>query len=188
MHLATNPRVPLVLSSNVFRRTFATQSLYVGRSLWAICLQMGHSQIRTTESYVKFDQYEHANQVRDALNEFGQKSLSLWHDPIILEDLDADERESVLAAREERDQGVGLCRYTECVKAAEGSAPPCCLCEHLVTSAEFLKAWDAEIASRKKEIERLSKRADYEHIVAQLRYQLGRFEANLKYLQGKFKK
>ena len=187
-HKITRDGVPLVLSSNVFRRTFATQSLYVGRSLWAICLQMGHSQIRTTESYVKFDQYEHANQVRDALNEFGQKSLSLRHDPLILEDLDADERESVLAAREECDQGVGLCRYTECVKAAEGSAPPCCLCEHLVTSAEFLKAWEAEIASRKKEIERLSKRADYEHIVAQLRYQLGRFEANLKYLQGKFKK
>ena len=146
---------PLSLNSTVLRRTYTTRELYLGRSIWALRLQLGHASIRTTRRYGKFDLFEHPAEVGAALDEYGRKSLILWHRPLLLAELDPAERDSLLGLKTERDQDVGLCRHDGCIKISAGSPPPCSLCEHLATGPEFVKAWDDEQRRREGEMEKL---------------------------------
>ena len=146
---------PLVLNTIVLRRTYVTRELYMGRSIWALRLQLGHSTVMTTRRYGKFDLLEHPAEVGAALDEYGRRSLALWHRPLLLAELEPAERDRLLGIEEGRDQDVGLCRHDGCIKISAGSPPPCSLCEHLVTGPEFLKAWDDEQRGREVEMEEL---------------------------------
>jgi hypothetical protein len=167
------------------RRTYATRELYRGRNLWALRFQLGHEDIKTTLGYIKFDRYEHPAEVRDALDRHGRNILALWKKPLLLQNLDSEERTALLRLRNEREQDVGLCRHEHCLKAAAGNPPPCSLCEHLVTGPEFFIAWDNELDRRERGIEELRTEYGSDHTVTQLSYQLEQFKANYAYLKGR---
>jgi len=150
----------------------------MGRSIWALRLQLGHSSITTTRRYGKFDLYEHPAEVGAALDEYGRKSLTLWHRPLLLAELDPAESDRLLGLKTERDQDVGLCRHVGCIKISAGSPPPCSLCEHLVTGPEFLKAWDDEQRGREAEIEKLRSTPDAGQLLAQHSSQYEVFKMN----------
>lgn len=174
----------LKITGQMLRRTYVTRELYMGRSIWALRLQLGHSSLRTTRRYGKFDLLEHPSIVGAALDEYGRKSLSLWHHPLFLADLEPSERERLLGVKEERHQDVGLCRFDCCMKIMSGNPPPCSMCEHLVTGPEFLGAWEAEQRGREDEIERLQSTLDADHLLAQKRSQYEIFRVNLAYVKG----
>lgn len=83
-------------------------------------------------------------------------------------------------------QDVGRCRHKRCVKAIQGSPPPCSLCEHLVTGPEFFDAWKMEHRHRKQELENLAEVPGSEMLLAQKKYQFERFEANFVFVQERF--
>ena len=156
----------------------------MGRNIWALRLQLGHSSVRTTRGYAKFDLYEHPGEVGSALDEYGRSSLTLWHHPLLLEELEQAERTRLLGLREERHQDVGLCRFDGCVKAEHGNPPPCSLCEHLVTGPSFIKEWDLEQKRRELEIERLRSTHGAPHLLAQKKSQHEMFKINLAFVKG----
>jgi hypothetical protein len=170
---------PIVLNNAALRRTYATRELYEGRSLWAIRLQLGHTRIITTEIYTKFDRYEHPALVREALDGYGRKSLTLWRKPRLLDDLKEGERAELLRVAVERHQDVGLCRNARCEKAAAGNPPPCALCEYLVTGPEFLSAWEAERLRYEHELRRLEGEPAARHVLAQTRGLYKQFLTNM---------
>jgi integrase len=176
--------IPLKLNSQILRRTYVTRELYMGRSIWALRLQLGHESIRMTRRYGKFDLFEHPIEVGNALDEYGRKSLILWKYPLLLADLDSDERELLLGVKEERHQDVGLCRYDCCRKILSGNPPPCSLCENLVTGPEFLGGWDMEKKGRVYEIERLQSTPNANHLLEQKKSQYKMFRENLAYVKG----
>src|SRR6266487_2266725 len=175
----------LLLNSTVFRRTYTTLTLYEGRSLAAGRSELGHIHFESTLRYAKFDMYEHPAEVNPALDEFGRKALTLWHQPQLLNELNPDERASLLGSRVKQYQDVGLCRHDHCVKCSYGSPPPCALCEHLVTGPEFFGAWEAEYRWRLQELERLAAEPNAETVLAQMKYQFKQFETNFLFVQGK---
>lgn len=175
---------PLKLNSLILRRTYVTRELYMGQNIWALRLQLGHSSVRTTRGYAKFDLYEHPGEVGNALDEYGRSSLTLWRHPLLLADLDQAERNRLLGLREERHQDVGLCRYDGCAKIANGNPPPCSLCEHLVTGPAFLNEWDVEQKGRELEIERLRSTRGAAHLLAQKKSQYEMFKINLEFVKG----
>lgn len=177
--------IPVRLSSQILRRTYVTRELYLGRTIWALRLQLGHETLKTTRKYAKFDMYEHPAEVGSALNEYGRQSLTLWHHPRMLVDLEPSERNRLLGVKEERHQDVGLCRFDSCRKILPGNPPPCSLCEHLATGPEFAGAWEAEREAREKEIERLVSTPNADHLLAEKRYQYEMFRANFDYMKGK---
>jgi integrase len=168
----------LHLSSTILRRTYVTRELYMGRSIWALRLQLGHSSIRTTRRYGKFDLFEHPAEVGAALDEYGRRSLTLWHRPLLLAELEPAERDGLLGIKEVRDQDVGLCRHDGCIKISIGGLPPCSLCEHLVTGPEFLKAWDVEQRGREAEMEELRSTPGAGQLLAQQSSQYEVFKMN----------
>jgi integrase len=176
--------IPLKLHSLILRRTYATRELYMGRSIWALRLQLGHEKLRTTRRYCKFDLFEHPAEVGSALNEYGRKSLTLWHYPLLLADLDDAERDRILGLKEERHQDVGLCRFDSCRKILSSNPAPCSLCEHLVTGPEFLGAWEQERRGREEEIEELRFIPHADHLLAQKKSQYDMFRVNLAYVKG----
>lgn len=176
--------IPLKLNSQIMRRTYVTRELYMGRSIWALQLQLGHESVQTTRQYGKFDLYEHPAEVGSALDEYGRRSLALWRHPLLLEDLDPAERDRLLGVEEERHQDVGLCRFDCCQKILRAAPPPCSLCEHLVTGPEFLGAWDVEQKGRECEIEKLRSTPDAGHLLAQKESQYEMFRGNLTYVKG----
>jgi hypothetical protein len=176
--------IPLTLNGMILRRTYVTRELYLGRSIWALQLQLGHESVRTTRLYGQFDQFEHPAEVGGALDEYGRQSLALWHHPLMLAELDQDERDRLLGVKEERHQDVGLCHFDCCQKILTGTPPPCSLCEHLVTGPEFLGAWEIEEKSRKSEIERLRATPNASHLLAQKKSQYEIFHENLAYVKG----
>lgn len=178
-------RKPLKLNCLIVRRTYVTRELYMGRNIWALRLQLGHSSIRTTKSYAKFDLYEHPEEVGDALDEHARSSLTLWNHPLLLTDLDKSERTRLLDLKEERHQDVGLCRYDCCVKMSSGSPPPCSLCENLVTGPDFLKEWDMEQKGRELEMERLRITSEADHLLAQKKSEYELFKINLAFVRKK---
>jgi integrase len=182
-HAIKRGGVVIKLTAQMLRRTYTTRELYEGRSLWALRLQLGHASIHTTTGYVKNDRYEHPAHVRASLDEYGRKALTLWHDPIILGDLEPAEREKLLGHFEARCQGTGLCRHETCQKASQGTIPPCSLCEHLVTDANFLNEWEAEDRRWQERLERLKGTPDGNHLYAQMKYQYDRFKANYTYVR-----
>jgi len=175
--------VPIALNALVMRRTYATRELYEGRSLGTLRLQLGHQREETTAGYVQYDRYEHPAYARGPLDQYGRVALSTWHNPVILEELPADERMAVFADKDARDQEVGLCRQDCCVKVNAGGAPPCSLCEHLATGPEFFPAWEREHAGRVEELRLLTEGSADGHLVAEKQYQLRRFEANYEHLK-----
>jgi integrase len=176
--------IPLKLNSQILRRTYVTRELYMGRSIWALQLQLGHESIRTTRQYGKFDLFEHPAEVGGALDEYGRRSLALWHHPLLLAELDPTERDGLLGVKEERHQNVGLCRFDCCQKILSGAPPPCSLCEHLVTGPEFLGSWDIEQKEREGEMERLRSTPNAGHLLAQKKFQYETFCENLAYVKG----
>lgn len=175
----------LALNNMALRRTYATRELYEGRSLWVIRLQLGHARIVTTGIYTKFDRYEHPALVREALDEYGRKSLTLWGSPVLLDGLSEGERASLLRAASERHQDVGLCREGRCVKAAGGNPLPCTLCEYLVTGPEFLGAWEEERLKLEGELRRLEGDPTMRHVLAQKRALYKQFLANMNSVKGR---
>lgn len=175
--------VPLKLNGRMLRRTYVTRELYMGRSIWALRLQLGHESIRTTRRYGNFDQFEHPSQVGSALDEYGRRFLALWRHPLLLSDLDPAEVDTLLGAKEERHQDVGLCRFSSCREISSGNPPPCSLCAHLVTGPEFLGAWGIEQQGREDEIKRLQSIPDANHLLAQKKSQYEMFLANLAYVK-----
>lgn len=173
----------LPLSSTVLRRTYTTLALYEGRNIAALRAQLGHIHFESTLRYVKFDRFKHPAEVGASLDEYGRKALTLWQKPLILEDLDPDERMSLLGAKVKHRQDVGLCRHEECIKAIQGSPPPCSLCEHLVTGPEFFDAWQAERLWRKKTLEQLAQKPELGVVLAQMKSQFERFEKNFTFVQ-----
>lgn len=176
--------IPLNLNSQMLRRTYVTRELYMGRSIWALQLQLGHETVRTTRQYGKFDRFEHPAEVGGALDEYGRRSLSLWRHPLLLADLDPAERDRLLGVEKERHQDVGLCRFDCCQKILSGAPPPCSLCEHLVTGPEFLRAWDVEQKGRECEIERLRSTPGAGHLLTQKKSQYEMFCGNFSYVKG----
>jgi integrase len=176
--------IPLKLNSQILRRTYVTRELYMGRSIWALQLQLGHESIRTTRQYGKFDLFEHPAEVGCALDTYARGALELWHHPLLLVELDPAKRDRLLGVKEERHQNVGLCRSDCCQKLLSGSPPPCSLCEHLVTGPEFLGAWDIEQKKREGEMERLRSMPDARHLLEQRKFQYETFCRNLAYVKG----
>lgn len=174
----------ITLTCTMLRRTFVTRELYDGRSLWALRLQLGHQHISSTRSYGKFDMYEHPSQVSPALDNYGRRALTLWRGPVVLDSLNPGERARLLELRTLRDQDVGLCRQANCTKIAEGSLPPCSLCEHLVTGREFFGAWDAEQRRREHVLARLEGVPGREPLLAHRRREYALFAANYARLKG----
>lgn len=172
--------LPLNITCRILRRTYTTRELYEGRSIWALRLQLGHKHISSTVKYGKLDLYEHPALVGPALDNFGRKSLTLWHAPIHLESLSGEERVRLLNTRMERDQEVGLCRHDDCLKIAEGGLPPCSLCEHLVTGPEFLPAWERERLNRESEISAIRTSEGAASLLAQKTYQYEQFTSNME--------
>lgn len=175
---------PLNLNGMIFRRTYVTRELYMGRSIWALRLQLGHLSIVTTRRYGKFDLYEHPGAVGAALDEYGRKSLTLWHRPLLLKELDPAERGRLLGLKKERDQDVGMCRHASCIKISTGSPPPCSLCEHLVTGPEFFEAWDEEQKGRELDMARLQSTPGADDLLAQKRCQYELFKENRAFVKG----
>jgi len=176
---------PLKLNGQILRRTYVTRELYMGRSIWALRLQLGHASISTTRRYGKFDLYEHPGEVGAALDDYGKKSLTLWHRPLLLAELDAAERAHLLGLKEERNQDVGMCRHAGCIKISAGSPPPCSLCEHLVTGPEYLKAWGEEQKGREVELARLRSTPSADQLLAQKSSQYEVFKMNLATVRGR---
>ncbi len=161
--------------------------MYEGRSLGAIRAALGHEYFSTTLLYCQFDRYEHAAIVQKALDEFGKKALTPWKAPMILDDLGPEEREALLGVKEKRNQDVGICRHSRCVKALQGSPPPCSLCEHLVTGSEFLRAWETEWAWRERELQELATDPEAGMLLAQMRYQFERFKLNFTFIKERYR-
>lgn len=176
--------IPARINCQILRRTYVTRELYHGRSIWALRLQLGHTDLRSTRSYAKFDLFEHPAQVSEALDEYGRQSLTLWHHPHMLADLEPAERERLLGLKEEHDQEVGFCRSDLCRKALAGNPPPCSLCENLATGPEFAEAWEDERKAREIEIERLGSTPGADHLLAEKKYQYEMFRANFDYVKG----
>ncbi len=182
-HYLERNGTPILLGSTILRRTFVTHALAEGRSLWALRAQLGHTEISTTFKYAKVDRFEQPDQLRGPLDAYARQSLTLWHTPLILDDLAPTERSRLLGTKVFRQQNVGLCRYDSCVKAEQGSPPPCSLCEYLVTSFEFLPAWEAEEAQREQELRRLAATSQSELVFAQMKCQFEQFQVNLAFVQ-----
>lgn len=176
---------PLKINCLILRRTYVTRELYLGRSIWALRLQLGHAHVQTTKLYAKFDLYEHAAEVGEALDQYGRQALTLWHHPLLLAELDPAERDQLLGLREERDQDVGVCRSDGCLKISGGGPPPCSLCEHLVTGPEFLQAWETEKKRRELDLERLRAKPDADYMLAQRNAQYELFKSNLAFVMGR---
>ena len=174
---------PLQLGSTIFRRTLATRALYEGLSIEALRSQFGHTTIATTLMYTRFDLFEHPSQVRAPLDVYGRQALTTWYAPLLLQELSSEERRALLSQRTQQEQDVGLCRHDHCVKAEDGSPPPCSLCEHLITGPEFLPAWQAEHRRREQELHQLAMLPGSGHILAQMKGQFDRFEANLAFVR-----
>jgi integrase len=173
------------LHCTMLRRTFTTRELYRGRSIWALCLQLGHARIQSTRRYGRFDRFEHPRQVQGALDRYGKKSLTLWRRPVMLVELPPEERAELLAHCRERDQEVGLCRGSRCLKLEQGGAlPPCSLCEHLVTGIEFLPAWEAEKQVRERKMEALKSSAESEPLLQQEKLEYRQFMTNFSAVGG----
>src|ERR1051325_2416093 len=174
----------LNLNCLILRRTYVTRELYMGRSIWALRLQLGHVHIKTTKLYAKFDLYEPPSEVGDALDRYGRQALTLWHQPLLLSELDPAEREQLLGLKEERHQDVGMCRSGSCLKISGGGPPPCSLCEHLVTGTEFLQALAAEKRGRELELKRLRTTPGTDYLLAQKASQYELFKSNLAFVAG----
>lgn len=181
-HLEKNG-TPISLGSTILRRTFATHALIEGRSLWALRAQLGHAGIRTTFKYVKVNRFEQPDQLRGPLDTYARQSLTLWYTPVLLDKLAPAERSRLLGTKVFRQQKVGLCRHDRCVKVEQGGPPPCSLCEHLVTSFEFLPAWEAEQVQREQELRRHAATPQSELILAQLKCQFEQFQVNLAFVR-----
>lgn len=176
---------PIGLHCTMLRRTFTTRELYRGRSIWALRLQLGHAGIGSTRRYGQFDRFEHPRQVQRALDRYGKKSLTLWRRPVMLVELPPEERAELLAHCRERDQEVGLCRGSRCIKLEQGGAlPPCSLCEHLVTGVEFLPAWEAEKQLRERKIEALRASAGSDPLLQQEKLEYRQFMTNFSAVGG----
>ena len=121
--------------------------------------------------------------MRGPLDTYGRQTLTTWHAPLLLHELSSDERVALLSVRVQRDQAVGLCRHDHCIKAEHGSPPPCSLCEHLVTGSEFFPAWQAEHRQREQELHQLAVRPGSGHLLAQMKGQFDRFEANFAFVR-----
>ena len=121
--------------------------------------------------------------MNSALDEYGRVALTLWRKPIILEDLDPEEREKHVGFKNSRHQDIGQCSHDHCLKIKEGSLPPCSLCEHLMTGLEFLPAWDDEYLRRKQELEKLKKIPEARHFLAQMKSQFLSFEENFTFVK-----
>lgn len=177
--------VPLPLNSTVLRRTYTTRALYEGKNPAAVRAELGHIHLDSTFRYLKFDRYEHSAEVGMALDEYGRKALVLWRAPLLLDELDPEERKSLLDRKDKQRQDVGICRHDHCIKVSRGNLPPCSLCEHLVTGSEFLEAWRTEHHQRRKEIRLLATEPGAEMMLAQMNYQFRQFEKNFAFIQEK---
>jgi len=175
--------VPLPLNCQILRRTYTTRALYAGQNIHAIRAQLGHMHLSTTLGYVRQDRYEHPIQVRHVLDAYGKKALSLWHQPLVLHQLESHERQSILLEGQQREQEVGWCRHRHCVMAEAGSPPPCSLCEHLVTGPEFLAAWETESQHRVAQLNYLARTPGAEMVLAQMKLQYEQFQANFVSIQ-----
>jgi integrase len=172
------------INSMILRRTYTTNELYDGRSIWLLRLQLGHDSITTTLRYAKFERFEHPNQVSSALDGWGRNVLGLWREPVLLDKLDKDERARLLGAGESRRVEGGRCRHGRCVKAESGNPPPCTLCEYLVTGPEFLHEWGGIHVDFEQEIERLRREDSSGHLLAQMRFQFEQFKFNHEYVKN----
>jgi integrase len=177
-------RQPLKITSQMLRRTYVTRELYMGCSIWALRLQLGHESLQTTRRYGKIDLFEHPGEVSGALDEYGRASLARWHHPLMLGDMDPSERAVLLGVKDERHQDIGLCRFDCFHKILVGNPPPCSLCEHLVTGPEFHGAWEAERKQREEEIKSLESTSEACHLLAQKKSEYDMFLANLTFVKG----
>jgi integrase len=184
-HRLTRAGERLNLTSQIIRRTYVTRELYDGRSIRALSLQLGHESIRTTRRYGMFDQFEHPAEVGPALDAFAQQTLTLWHQPLPLADLNLAERELLLGLQREHHQDLCLCRSNHCLKSMSGSPPPCSLCNHLATGPEFVPVWEEEQGEREDEIGRLLSSPDTGHLAARKKAELEMFNTNFAFVKGR---
>jgi integrase len=139
-HGITRDGVILPLNSTMLRRTYATQQLYKGHSIWFVRAQFGHKSINTTATYVQFDRFEHPAQVRHALDAWGTRVLGLWDNPVPPENIDPRNRASIF----------GNTSSEDALDASLLHPPGCSSCEHLVTGAGFVEEWEAERLQRER--------------------------------------
>jgi integrase len=130
------------LTPTMLKRTYSTHQLHLGRPLEFVQAQFGHSRIDTTERYAQFDRYEHPARVQNALDEYGRAVLDLWREPVLLEALEPEGRRAIFQPRDEAAAAVDV------HETATGVDIPCWLCEMLMTGADYLPAWEEELARR----------------------------------------
>ena len=182
-HTLKRDSTSLRLGSNILRRTYTTRALYELPNIPALQAQLGHNNAITTLAYAQHDRFEHPDQVDSALDVFGRKVLTRWYKPLLLNDLSDAERKVLLVSRNAHEQDVGMCRHQTCVKLNEDHLPPCSLCEHLVSGAEYLAAWEHEKVLREQKMEQIAKSPGSELLLAQLKGQYDRFMANYRFVQ-----
>lgn len=173
-HGLTRGGSPLTLTSTTLRRTYATRQLYRGRSIWFVRAQFGHKSIKSTQTYVQLDRYEHPAQVRDALDGWGQRVLTLWDKPVLAENLDPLKRLAVFG-----DTGSET-------KAEDSRAetPPCSSCEHLVSGPEYIADWEGERIRREEKLLAMESDLGSAHLVEAERLEFQRFLDNYARIRG----
>jgi len=167
------------LSTTALRRTYVTNALLEGRDVHMVMAQLGHARIGVTYRYARLDQIEHERLAGGPLDRYARISMMPEGRPVLLADLRADERERLLQQRVERDQSVGLCSQDRCVKLESGRIVPCTRCELLVTGAEFIPAWETEIAAVRERLASIPVRLDLNITRSQIEANLEAVEANL---------
>lgn len=138
----------VALNSMMLRRTYATHQLYKGRSLEWVRAQLGHKKIENTKSYVQFDVYEHPVQVGPPLDDWGRRTLNLWHCPVVVESLTPPARQAIFMNQRSGCGGEELEGAGQVGRPSENVLPPCSTCERLVTGEEYWDNWEREREQR----------------------------------------
>jgi hypothetical protein len=160
----------LPLTPTILRRTYATQQLYRGYSIWFVRAQFGHKSINTTAGYIQFDRFEHPAHVRRPLDVWGRRVLDLWETPVPLENIDPYNRSSIFGNSSLGDD--------------PDASPECSTCEHLITGPEFIGEWEAERLRRERALLTLTADPASTHLVEEAKIKHQHFLDNYYRVKG----
>lgn len=160
---------PLHFTPTVLRRTYATQQLYKGRSIWFIRAQFGHKRIISTMHYVQLDRFEHPAQVGTALDDYGQRVLDLWRSPVTTAPLNSASRAALFSPEKGEVGGDALL--------------PCSTCGQLATSPKLWDEWEGENKRRKEHLRGLEENPDPSNLVGRELSDHQQFTANYEFVE-----
>lgn len=172
-HDLTRDGEMLPLTPTTLRRTYATQQLYRGYSIWFVRAQLGHTSINTTVRYVQFDLFEHPAQVRRALDAWGERVLGLWETPGSLENINLHNRALTFGNTSPEDD-----------PDTSPPQPGCSTCEWLVTGPGFVDEWESERLHRERALRALAADPASLHLVEEAKTEHQRFLDNYHRVKG----